>query len=112
MDLRARIPKMLIQIFTENAPKHGISHKKGKGLISIHAYLESESTIIEIKDNGIGFKKAEKNTSGKKGKGLIILQNYLELFREQYKKDISFTINEIKNSNQTQGTKVVICIPQ
>lgn len=54
------IPPMLIQPFVENAIKHGLLQKGGKGKLKISIYFsEKQTLIVEIEDNGIGIEKAE-----------------------------------------------------
>jgi len=51
------IPSMLIQPIVENAVHHGVRHLKNKkGLIKIKMIEEDGKIIIQIMDNGIGFK--------------------------------------------------------
>ena len=54
------IPAMLIQPFVENALIHGIAGKKNKGQLSIRIYLENETVICEIEDNGEGILETAK----------------------------------------------------
>lgn len=48
------ILKMTPQPLIENALYHGIKNKRGQGLISIHGYVEDNSIILTVQDNGIG----------------------------------------------------------
>ncbi|XOJ02507.1 cache domain-containing sensor histidine kinase [Paenibacillus polymyxa] len=48
------ILKMTLQPLIENALYHGIKNKRGQGLISIHGYVEDNSIILTVQDNGIG----------------------------------------------------------
>ena len=53
------IPPMLIQPFVENAIRHGLLQKEGKGNLSLSITLTGQGGLdIEIADNGIGIKKA------------------------------------------------------
>ena len=110
VDLSAKIPKMLIQIFVENAIKHGLFHKKEAGMLSIDVHDSAEGIEIIITDNGIGRQQAQLHNNGKKGKGIIILQNYLRLFKEQFNREIIFEITDNLQNNRPMGTRVFIQI--
>jgi sensor histidine kinase YesM len=53
-----RIPPLILQPFVENALWHGLSRKEGTKEIVISVSTKDEWLICEIKDNGIGRKKA------------------------------------------------------
>jgi two-component system, sensor histidine kinase YesM len=48
------IPKLLIQPFIENSVIHGIEPSNESGFIKISAFVQSDTAIIEIIDNGVG----------------------------------------------------------
>jgi hypothetical protein len=56
------IPALLIQPYVENSFKHGLRHKTGNKILTIHvSYFEDEQILqIQIKDNGIGRHASEK----------------------------------------------------
>lgn len=58
-ELQSRaILKMTLQPLIENALYHGIKNKRGKGLIIIDGYSESENVLVlTVTDNGIGIPK-------------------------------------------------------
>ena len=49
------ILKIILQPLVENAIKHGISNKKGKGHIVITGYRRGNDLKLEVKDDGVGF---------------------------------------------------------
>jgi sensor histidine kinase YesM len=54
------IPPMLLQPLAENAIRHGLLPKKGKGLLSIEIFTQSNTELcIRVSDDGIGIRKAE-----------------------------------------------------
>lgn len=54
-----KIPKLLIQPLVENALKHGLEAKRGKGHIQIRAYRTEDTLFVTVIDNGIGMNVAE-----------------------------------------------------
>jgi ligand-binding sensor domain-containing protein len=52
------VPPMLIQPFIENAIRHGILHKPGKGEIILRLYIREKLLFCEVEDDGVGRKRA------------------------------------------------------
>jgi hypothetical protein len=52
------IPPMLIQPFIENAIRHGVLHKTGKGVIILRLYVREKLLFCEVEDDGVGRKRA------------------------------------------------------
>ncbi len=52
--LDAKIPNLLLQPLVENAVRHGIEPKAGKGIIQISARRQHEQLELEVRDNGAG----------------------------------------------------------
>ncbi|MBK8548476.1 MAG: hypothetical protein IPL63_14220 [Saprospiraceae bacterium] len=51
-------PPRVIQPFIENSIKHGLMYKDSKGMLDIKFYLKVDCLICEVKDDGVGRKKA------------------------------------------------------
>ncbi|MGB9457868.1 MAG: histidine kinase [Bryobacteraceae bacterium] len=52
---RIPIPAMSIQPLIENAIKHGVSAREGRGTVGLRATLEDSRLLVEVFDNGPGF---------------------------------------------------------
>ena len=50
------IEPMLVQPFVENAVKHGVGKKEGKGTIAVHFRLEDACLVVTVSDDGPGVK--------------------------------------------------------
>ncbi|MGN0817762.1 MAG: sensor histidine kinase [Candidatus Coproplasma sp.] len=50
-----RVPPLSLQVFVENAVKHGKVGDKPDGVIEISAFEQENEIIVEISDNGAGF---------------------------------------------------------
>lgn len=57
--LEIQLPSMSLQPIVENAFKHGILMKNGKGIIQIKGYIEGEHAYIQIHDNGVGMSEEQ-----------------------------------------------------
>lgn len=109
------IPPMLVQPYIENAIWHGISHKKGKGIIKISFRLENENLLkCEIEDNGVGRQKAmEMNKEQQKNKslGMSITKERLEIINSLKDSKLSVSIVDLEGNNISKGTKIELFIP-
>jgi len=107
-----KIPKMLIQIYAENAVKHGLVHKMKKGILTIELRKEDDYLIVEVEDDGIGREKAKEIGSRSSGKGQQIMQQYYSLFNKTSKDKIENEIIDLKDKDgNASGTKIIIKIP-
>lgn len=111
-----KIPTMLLQPYVENAVKHGLLHKQGKKLVTIHFQKNGEHLKISIDDNGIGRQKSgELNAIKNKNHQSFAseaTQNRVNLLNQYNQKNISIQfIDKTNLSQQSIGTTVVFEIP-
>lgn len=88
VDLDTLSPVMLLQPFVENAVKHGIATRKD-GQVKIDIYLEDSLLVIEIKDNGPGLSKPNKNSVG-----LQLSKNRIQPLNQLYGQEVSIEVGE------------------
>nr|WP_321485227.1 histidine kinase [uncultured Draconibacterium sp.] len=106
------IPKMLIHTFVENAIKHGLKHKSGKGLLIIEFLHQSNCLKIVISDNGIGRQKAKQYSLMSTGKGMEIVNKSLDLFFDTRDIRIEYKIIDLYTEvGEATRTKVEIKVP-
>ena len=107
------IPTMLIQPFIENAIWHGIMPQEGKGEVFLNFIVKDEKSIlIEIFDNGVGYKPDVSRNKSHKSVGLKMTEQRLQLMSEIYKKDFTMEILNITNKDEAlSGTLVKIMVP-
>ncbi len=109
------LPPMLIQPFVENAIKHGIKGKEGKGLITISISTEHEFLKCIVEDNGIGREKTMK--IGHKNKdhaslGTQVTIERLQILKQEKIAKTGIKIIDLKNEKGIGiGTRVVLHIP-
>ncbi|MCF8234076.1 MAG: histidine kinase [Bacteroidales bacterium] len=112
IDTSTKVPKMILQTYVENAIKHGIRHKEGKGHIKVSITSDQKNIIISIQDDGIGRAKAKELSTDSTGFGLQIMDNYYKLFNEYNEARIAHEIVDLYDDNgKPSGTKVVVSIP-
>lgn len=114
--LDIHIPKLLIQPIVENAIKHGIENKKGKGTIRISIREIEERIQITVSDNGNGIEAhkledirsslTDENINHKEGRSIGI-RNIHERIIIHYGRNYGIQID----SSIGQGTIVIIEIP-
>ncbi|MGX7107856.1 cache domain-containing sensor histidine kinase [Facklamia miroungae] len=69
------VPKLIIQPIVENAIYHGIKTKKGQSHIQITASIGAEALMIQVEDNGVGFKDKKHSNKSKPKLGGIGMAN-------------------------------------
>lgn len=52
--LPMRIPKLILQPIVENSFHHGIRNLATQGCVHIRGYLDAETVILSVEDNGVG----------------------------------------------------------
>ena len=111
INMEWEIPKMVIQSPVENAVKHGLSASTGKGKIDITCYLNAETLVIEVEDNGIGRKRAMESGSQSTGKGMVIMDQFLGLYSKISGIPIETEIQDLMDAQGVpSGTKVIVRI--
>lgn len=109
---KALIPPMITQPFIENAIEHGQLHTVENGKITVAFSRKDNMLNIEIMDNGIGRKGAEKSKKSKdhKSMALSITQKRIENLNFKYKAEGNLEIDDLDKASET-GTKVLISLP-
>ncbi len=111
-----KIPTMLLQPYVENAVKHGLLHKQGKKVVTLHFEKEGENIKISIDDNGIGRQKSSelyaiKNKSHTSF-ATSATENRVNLLNQYNQKNISIQyLDKTSLSNQSTGTTIIFEIP-
>jgi ligand-binding sensor domain-containing protein len=113
VNIKQKVPRMVIQTHVENALKHGLMNSTKKGLINIVIRTKENILIIEISDNGIGRKKAKEINKDSTKKGLVVTEQFFDLINKFNKVKIRQEIIDLCDGNgKSAGTKVVIYIPE
>ncbi len=108
------IPKLILQPFLENAIKHGLENKIGKGQITVSCDLSENSVIFNIVDDGKGISRntLEKLKSGafegKNETGGYAIKNIQERLSLVYGNNYTLTLN----SEIDCGTQLTLILPK
>lgn len=106
-----KIPKHCIYTHVENALKYGLP-TKGKGLLLITLNTDNQYFTIKIQDNGVGLNKTKRSEEKGTGRGLKIMTKIFELYKERFKADIKYSIENIYKKEQILGVLVTIRLRQ
>ena len=108
-----QLPSMVTQIFVENAIWHGISPKKGKGLISLHVTKQNEHTIFTVRDDGVGRKYSmQRKTASQKSHrsiGTTLVKERIRQINRKFSKNIRLLVEDAP-SNGYDGTRVALVL--
>ena len=112
IDMRqVMLPAMTIQIFAENAIKHGLRPLRPKEgqqrLLTIHVSRQGDATLVEVLDNGEGLKKT---TSGKGHTGMKVVRQTIQMLNEKNEVPILFGIGNYEREGVT-GCRSWILLP-
>lgn len=105
------VPPMLLQPFIENAIEHGVEKLTAPSQLVVNVKLKEEVLILEVQDEGKGFKQVEELTSekdGYKSYAIQITKERIENMKNKY--NIDLAINNIEVNNVVKGTKVALSI--
>lgn len=98
------VPALSLQMFVENAVKHGITKKESGGKLFIKTELVEKNYVVTIEDNGVGFNVGEFDVQ--KTEGHVGIKNA----KSRIKNMVNGTV-DIK-SEIGEGTIVTITIPK
>jgi len=107
------LPPMMLQIYVENAIRHGIVPLKDGGFVSVLFELEGEYLKCSIEDNGVG-RKEEKINKNKiyTSRGTQLNEERAEMYQTILEKEIFITwTDKLDKAKNRKGTKVQIKIP-
>jgi sensor histidine kinase YesM len=111
VDLKRTIPKMTIQLFVENAIKHGFEDRDEGGKVDVSITRDLNSMEIRIIDNGIGRAAASRQFSDGSGNGLKMITGLFEVTNAHNSTNSTIEIIDLEENGVPTGTSVRIIIP-
>ena len=82
------LPAMTIQIFVENAIKHGL--KRQGGILTVRAGRQGDATLVEVIDNDQGL-----GASYQEHTGMRVVRQTIQMLNERNQQQITFGIGNI-----------------
>ncbi|WP_340562280.1 sensor histidine kinase [Streptomyces sp. GSL17-111] len=109
--LPVAVPFLVVQPIVENAVRHGLERKAGRGHISVSGFGEGPFVVIEVEDDGVGMDpdlaRAVLAGGGPPARG-VGLANVDQRLRAVYGPEHGLLIETAPDS----GTKVIIRVPR
>jgi LytS/YehU family sensor histidine kinase len=103
--LKAQIPSLILQPLIENSIRHGISKRRGSGIIRITSEKVKNRLFLEVYDNGLGLPMGMDDVTFAEGIGLRNTRHRLrKLYGEHHRFDI------VAGTNQ-RGVRITMIIP-
>ncbi len=109
--LELRTIKLIVQPIVENAIQHGLEeYSVEAGLVEIDAYLEEETLVFRVRDNGAGMAPQQLASilTSPAGRSGIGVKNVHERIQLTFGKEYGLTIHSV----QDEGTEVLIRLPK
>ncbi len=108
-----KLPPMIIQPFVENAIIHGLMPKQGPKNLILQLYMEKESLICVIEDNGVGRNMNQSEEKSHISRGQKLTTDMLSTMKDLLNKQVTISYTDKKDEAQNSlGTIVKIIIPQ
>jgi LytS/YehU family sensor histidine kinase len=115
IDATIMLPNMILHTHCENAIKHGLRPKKGKGRLQLKAVSlhGGEGLFVTIEDDGVGRAEAERLQTQGTRQGLNILTQQISLYNQMNTKKIIQHIIDLHDPDgQPSGTRIEIIAPK
>lgn len=108
---KVKLPAMTVQIFAENAIKHGLRSVKPqegkKRELTIHVSRKENATLVEVLDNGHGLKN---DLSDNRKTGMKVVRQTIQLLNEKNNAPITFGIGNYKQDEKS-GCRSWVLLP-
>lgn len=113
---KIQVPNMMLQPYIENALWHGLQNKTGDKKLEVTVTKGINRVNYQVKDNGIGRKKASELRSvyhkEHNPKGMELLNKRFNLLSREFGEDITSHVADISENGQSKGTAVTISVPE
>ncbi len=110
-----KLPSLILQLFVENAIKHGLLHKKGEKKLSVDFSLKNNTLVCTVADNGVGRVRSaeikQRSALTHQSFATKATEKRLELINSSRQKKIKLEVIDLMEGEKALGTKVVLEIP-
>jgi ligand-binding sensor domain-containing protein len=108
-------PPMMVQVFVENAIKHGLRPKKGDKKLDISFKIVEDQFVCEVIDNGIGREAAKFQSASsklqKESMGIKNIRERLDHLKKVHDLDSCLQFIDLYEDNLPTGTLVKLSFP-
>jgi tetratricopeptide (TPR) repeat protein len=101
---KVNLPAMTIQIFVENAIKHGLQRRGGE--LTIRVSRQDDSTLIEVVDNGQGLG----TSAPKEHTGMKVVRQTIQMLNDHNHRQITFGIGNWQKDGES-GCRTWLLVP-
>ncbi|MGE0636930.1 MAG: sensor histidine kinase [Bacteroidia bacterium] len=110
-----KLPSLILQLFVENAIKHGLLHKKGDKKLSVEFLVHNNILVCSVTDNGVGRTRSaeikQRSALAHQSFATKATEKRLELINSSRQKKIKLQVIDLMEGEKALGTKVVLEIP-
>ena len=110
-----KLPSMMIQIFVENAIKHGLkdmptdTDKNTKKKLILHIFRKEHNIHIDVRNNGKPLNLP--NRDNKTQNGLRVVSQTIQLLNERNRQQMSYNLTEYRDEKGETGCCAQLIIP-
>jgi hypothetical protein len=108
--LSVQIPVLSVQPLVENAIKHGIAPKDGRGLLTVRAKVRDDGVLIAVEDSGSTGTSIPPRLENRPGAG-VGLSNVRRRIQLCFGAHSELVISELRMDSGPVGTRVEFAIP-
>jgi hypothetical protein len=105
------VPKMIMQIFVENALTHGLRTKQSDCKVFVTISMSGSYLTINITDNGIGRERASSLKPHRAGKSIALINEFMKSYNRVNRNKFKLRISDLDPGSIETGTVVEIDIP-
>lgn len=111
-NLHIQVPNMMLHTYCENAVKHGLRNKPGRGHILIEVKTRTGGVCVSVTDDGVGREAAAAFSATSTKQGLNIMEQQIELYNQCNAEHIAQTVTDLKDPDGNAcGTRFELYIP-
>ena len=111
-DTSVQVPNMMLHTYCENAVKHGLRNKPGRGHILIEVKAKTGGVCVSVTDDGVGREAAATLSATSTKQGLSIMEQQIELYNQRNAEHIVQTVTDLKDTDGNGcGTRFELYIP-
>ncbi|MDW7996110.1 MAG: hypothetical protein RMJ46_00330, partial [Bacteroidota bacterium] len=106
------IPSLLLQPLVENALKHGLGPRGGRGKVYIRVVEQQDHVLCCVEDDGVGRRADKSQEMAHTGSGLLLTEERLRLLSQHLGENFGIRIVDLVHPDGSPaGTRVELSLP-